>query len=108
MTEEQRTAQQRKAIEVYCREVAKALDESGQSVQTVFTMPVSITQKNIKEHMFKVVMTALFPEIHSTTELNTKQVSQVYENMNRVIAERYGVSVPWPSIDEQRIESLTK
>ena len=93
----QRTPSQRNAIEVYCREVAKALDESGESVQTAFTLPVSITQENVKHGMFHVVMTALFPEIKSTTELDTGQVSEVYENMNRITAERFGVSIPFPS-----------
>lgn len=95
--EEKRTGQQRKSIELYCKMVAKALDEAGESVQTVFTAPIQITQENVKEHMFKVVMKALFPEKKSTTELNTKQVNQVYENMHRIIAERYGVNVEFPS-----------
>jgi hypothetical protein len=73
------------------------MNDAGHSVQTAFTAPVDITEENVKEHMFKVVMTALYPDVQSTTELDTKQVSEVYENLNRIIAERYGVSVPFPS-----------
>ena len=56
-----RTDQQRKSIELYCKRVAEALDESGESVQTVFTMPVQITQQNVKDGIFKVIQAALFP-----------------------------------------------
>ena len=106
-----RTDQQRKAIELYCKRVAEALDESGESVQTVFTMPVQITQENIKEHMFKVVQAALFPDMVddngniSTTDLDSDQVTQVYENMNRITAERYKVGIDFPSIESMYNES---
>ena len=103
---EQRTAQQRKAIELYCKLVAEALDASGESVQTTFTEPVQITQQSIKDGMFKVVMRALYPKIASTRDLDTDQVTHVYENMNRITAERYGISMDFPSRDSLLNESL--
>ena len=106
--DKKRTDQQRKAIELYCKRVAKALDDSGESVQTAFTAPVGITQENVKEHMFKVVMKALYPGIDSTTDLTINQVTIVYENMNRLTADRYGVSMEFPSYSAQLNESLTK
>ena len=92
----QRTDQQRKAIEVYCREVAKAMNDAGHTVQTAFTADVDISQDNIKQNMFKVVMKKLYPNKESTTELETHEVTDVYENMNRITAERYGVSMQFP------------
>ena len=103
--EMQRTGQQRKSIEKYCDLVAKAMNDSGESVQTVFTAPVEITHQNIKEYMFKVVMTALYPDKTSTTELDSDQVTKVYDNMHRIVAERYGINVEWPSVESLYNES---
>jgi hypothetical protein len=100
-----RTDLQNRAIHVYCRNVANAMNDSGESVQTVFTAPVDLSQENVKEGMFKVIMTALYPDIKSTTDLDTKQVTEVFENMNRILAERYMISVDWPSIDSLYNES---
>ena len=101
----QRSDQQRKAIELYCKRVAEAMDEAGESVQTVFTMPVQITQENIKECMFKVVMHAMYPEKTSTTELDSDQVTKVYDNMQRLVADRYKINVEFPSIESMYNES---
>jgi hypothetical protein len=101
-----RTDQQRKSIEVYCRNVANAMNDAGESVQTVFTAPVDLSQENVKEGMFKVIMTALYPDIKSTTDLDTKQVTEVFENMNRILAERYMISVDWPSQDSLYQEAM--
>ena len=104
----QRSPQQRKAIELYCKQVADAMNDAGHSVQTAFTAEVAISHENIKEHMFKVVMHSLYPDKTSTTELETDEVTNVYENMNRITAERYGVSMVFPSYESELNESLIK
>jgi hypothetical protein len=81
------------------------MNDAGESVQTVFTAPIDLSQENIKSGMFKVIMIALYPDIKSTTDLDTKQVGDIYENMNRLLAERYGISVDWPSQDSLYNES---
>jgi len=103
-----RTPQQRKAIEVYCRKLADALNNAGYTVndQVVLRLPVSWTQENIKELMFKQIMTALYPEKESTTQLDTDEVSEVYENLNLAVSERTGVSVAWPCEEELMQERL--
>ena len=93
----QRTPAQQRSIELYCKRVANAMNDAGESVQTAFTAEVAISQENIKDGMFKVVMHALYPDKTSTTELETDEVTHVYENMNRITAERYGVSMEFPS-----------
>lgn len=105
-----RSDQQRNSIELYCRKLAEALNDAGFSVNdnVVIKLPVSWTQGNVKELMFKAIMTALYPEISSTTELETDQVSAVYEELNRAVAERTGVHVPFPSKDELMNESLNR
>ena len=99
---EQRTAQQRKALEVYCHGLAEILNASGYDFNDgkVIRLPVAFTQENVKEYMFKKVMTAMYPDKTSTTELSTTEIQQVYENLNTFTAEKFGVSVTWPSQEE--------
>ena len=107
-----RSGQQRKSIEVYCKRVADAMNDAGHSVQEVFTAELDISQENIKKGMFKVVMRALYPNKVdedgniSTTDLDSDEVTKVYENMNRITAERYGVSMDFPSKDSMFNEAM--
>ena len=97
-----RTDPQRKAIEVYCREVANALNEQGVDLKAVLekkAIPVSCTQDNIKENIFKPILAAMFPPKTSTTELTTGEVTEVYEHMNRWTANEFGVSMEFPHDD---------
>ena len=101
----QRTDRQRKSIEVYCKHLAEQLNDKGLDVQTVIKAPVSLTQENVKTHLFKVIMKALYPDYISTTELTTTQCQEVYEHLNKITGERYGVSMDWPSIDSLYADS---
>ena len=98
----QRTEQQRKALEVYCDGLAEILNASGYNFNDgkVIRLPVSFTQENVKEYMFKKVMMAMYPDKTSTTELSTTEIQAVYENLNSFTAEHFGVSVTWPSEEE--------
>ena len=93
-----KSRKQENAYHKYCRLIAKELDDGGYSVQEVFTLPVTITKDNVFEGIWKRFMTALYPEITSTTdpEFTPDKVAAVYENMNRALAEKYGVSIPFP------------
>lgn len=97
-----RTDQQRKSIEVLCREVAGALNDSGYDLKAVLSqkaIPVPCTQENIKENIFKPIELAMFGK-QSTTELNTSEVNEVYEVMNRWLGEKFGIHVPFPCEDD--------
>jgi len=100
-----RTPAQQAAIEVYCREVARSLNDAGFDLELVLKakpMAVSCTQENIKETLFKPVMHALYPEITSTTKLEKMHVTDVYEHMNRWLANTFPEAehVPFPSDSE--------
>ena len=100
-----RTDQQRKAIEVYCRESAKALNDAGFNLKAILEakpIDVECTQENIKDTIFKPIVQALYPEKTSTTQLTTGEVTHVYEVMNRWLAEHFGVHVPFPSEENQQ------
>lgn len=97
-----RTDQQNKAIHKYCEQLADALNDAGYTFndQKVIQIDVQFTKENVKESIWRNVQTALYPEKHSTTELEKMEVSEVYENISRFIGERAGVHVPFPSQEE--------
>jgi len=97
--EQQRTKLQNKSLHKWCELLAVALDESGYDMREVVSLPIRPTKENVKENIVHAVMTALYPKIKSTKDLDTKQIQEVYNVTDRAISERFGVHVPWPSID---------
>lgn len=98
--ERQRSDQQRKAIEVYCRELAKALNDAGldqRSVLAAMSEGVEIPwrQESIKDVLWRRVQTAQTGK-QSTTQLSRQEVGQIYEIVNRWTSDTFGVGVPWP------------
>lgn len=94
-----RTGQQRKAIEVFCKNVAQVLNDGGLSVQVMLKSDVEVpwSQALVKEIMWKGIQKAMFNK-KSTTELDTSEVTQIYEVFNRHMSE-HGVFVEFPSND---------
>ena len=99
----QRTDQQNKSIHLFCDLLAEALNDAGHTLndKVVIKADIDFTKENVKEQIWKPVQQAMYPDKTSTTQLTTGEVSKVYEQINRFIAERAGVSVPFPSEDEQ-------
>jgi hypothetical protein len=100
MTEKQRTDQQRKAIEVMCREYAFYLNAAGLEQRAVFAkmrdgVDIPWSQETVKENLLKPIVKAMFDK-DSTADLETDQVSKVYETLNRWTSEKLGVSVEFP------------
>lgn len=97
-----RTLTQNNAIHKYCDELSKALNEAGLDMRKVLKPGVSIpwSRDLVKKHLWKPIQDAMY-EKRSTTQLNRVEVSEVYEVLNRHTAEKLGLSVPFPSRDEQ-------
>ena len=104
----QRTHQQNRALHLYCQMVADELNAAGYDAQTVITLPISLTQDIVKDCIFRVIMRALYPDYESTTELSTTEMQNVYENMNAATAEKFGVSIPWPSEEAMQFDAILK
>lgn len=96
-----RTPKQNSSIHLYCRELAVRLNESGYDMRKVLKQGVDIPwdEKAVKTHLWKPIQKVMF-DIESTTELNRKQVSEVYEVLSRHLAEKTGVSMPFPHREE--------
>lgn len=101
-----RTDKQNRAYWLMCRMVADKLGAAGYSAQEVITLPITITPDIVHENIFKVIMRTMYPERGSTTELETTEMQQTFETMNAALAEKFGVSVDWPSQDGMSFAEL--
>ena len=93
-----RTLKQNKCAHSYCGQLADALNDAGYDFNDgkVIRLPVAFTPENVKESMFKKVMTSLYPDKVSTTELNTEEMQCVYDNLNRFTSDLFGIGLDWP------------
>lgn len=92
------TTQQRKATHKYFEEVARELNNQGIDVKVL----VSNLRVDATPEMMKNIYRAIGKEkfgITSTEELTTSQVTQCYEEMNRLLAS-VGVHISFPSQSE--------
>ena len=99
-----RTNPQNRAFHLWLTRLAEALNDAGFSVNDhlVIQCDIGFTKENLKETVVRPVMTALYPEITSTTKLSTTQIQDVYLYVDRAISERTGVTVAWPAMEEER------
>lgn len=88
-----RTTPQNNALHRALREVAQEMYMQDLDMRTVIKVPIRPTEDNVKEEMLKPVMKALYPEISSTTKLDTKQMSELWEVFSGFIQDRFGIYV---------------
>ncbi len=96
---EQRTLNQNSALHLYFTQLAEALNNSGFDLQKTLKVDVPWTPALIKELLWRPVQ-SLYLKKKSTTELNKiEDIDKIYDIVNRTIAQRTGVHIPFPSID---------
>ena len=98
--ENQRTPAQQASIEIYCRKVAKALNDAGIDKREFYKrmkegIRLPNTQESIKEDFWKFIQDSMLGK-KSTKKLSTKEVSLIYEAMNQACADTFGISLPFP------------
>jgi len=101
---EKRTDKQNKSLHLFCGLLAEELNNSGLDMKKVLKPSIDIawTSDSIKEYLWRPIQKVMFQK-QSTTELETAEVSQVYEVLNRHLSEKFGITVPFPC-DEKTIE----
>ena len=103
-----RSESQQAAIEVFCRELAEALNDAGYEMKAVLAVKkvdVPWTQESVKEVLFKPIVKAMLNK-DSTTKLNTDEVSKVYEVLDRHMSENFTIHVEFPSRERMMAEAL--
>jgi hypothetical protein len=97
---EQRTPRQNNALHLFFSLLAEELNAGGYDMRKVIREAIDIpwTPYSVKEYLWRPVQKAQLGK-KSTTKLTTKEIDQVYDTVNRVIGERTGVHVDFPSIE---------
>ena len=102
-TEKQlRTEQQRKAIEVYCREMANQANDAGYKFSAFIEhkklkgTETPWSQELFKEYVWRPVQQAYLKKT-STTQLKPEEVTVIYDVVNRKMAEIAGISMNFPN-----------
>jgi hypothetical protein len=101
MTEIKRTQTQNKALHKYFELLAQALNEAGYTVQLVLKekMELDWDKDMVKDLLWRSAQQAILRK-RSTMELNKQQdIDKVYEHLNRHMAEKFGLHVPFPSME---------
>jgi hypothetical protein len=92
------TEKQRSALHVYLRQVVNALNDAGLDQRVVLKPEVEIpwTEASAKEHLWRPIQKLMTDKV-STTELDTVDPSDIHRVLDKHLAERFGISFPWPS-----------
>lgn len=93
--EKKRTGRQNNSIHLYFEEVARELNNSGIDMRVlVKNLQVSHTKESVKG-IWRAIAEAKYGK-KSTTELTSKEIDEVFDEFNRLLAE-FGIHVPFPS-----------
>lgn len=97
---EQRTTKQNKALHVYCEELAVELNNAGLDMKAVLKPEIDIPWNGltVKEYIWRPIQKAALKK-ESTTELTTAEVNQIFEIIHRHISMKFGLDVPFPSVE---------
>lgn len=106
-TEKQRTLKQNRALHLLFKHLADELNEAGLDMRKTLKPNVQIPWNGgtVKEYMWRPIMKTQLQK-KSTTELTTKDIDEVFDTINRHLAIRFGLHVPFPSIESLMIEEL--
>lgn len=101
-TGKKRTPKQQASLQIYCREVARQLNEAGLSMQAVLAEGTEIpwTEESVKNQIWRKVQKALTNK-ESTTEPSTAEYPQIYDVVNNHLSTKFGIGVEWPHKGEE-------
>ena len=95
-----RTDQQNRAMHKYFSMLADALNDAGLDIQHTLAKPLELpwSESLVKDLIWRQVQIACTDK-QSTTELNRTEVSDIYQIIDRHLAQTHGISVAFPSQD---------
>ena len=100
-----RTNAQNNSLYKWERMLAKALNDGGIPFgDVVIKLPREFSQQNIHALIVHPLMAALYPDKTSTAQLSTVEIQDIWMRADKVISERTGVTIPWPSSEPPMME----
>ena len=93
--EKQRTLQQNKSLHLFFKLLADELNNAGLYMKKVLKPNIEIpwNDKTIKEYLWKPIQKAMLLK-ESTTEMNTGDMTKIWEVLNLHLGEKFGLEVP--------------
>jgi hypothetical protein len=107
--DKKRTLTQNNSIHKFCELLSEELDNAGLDIKRTLKEEFEIpwSPERVKELLWKPLQEAMLDKT-STTQLTTKEVSKVYEVLNRWLGTKHGLHVPWPSEEDQTNKKTNK
>lgn len=93
-----RTIQQNRALHKFYDLVSKELNDKGLTVAKTIKADIIWSQSSVKEVLWKPIQEAVLKK-KSTTELNKDEIDKVYDVINMALGQRFGIHIPFPSIE---------
>jgi len=96
-----RTKLQNRSFHKYFEMLSYTLNSAGLDMKKVLKPSVDIpwTAANVKAHLWRPIQEAMFNK-ESTTQLDTGEVSAVYEVVNKHLGANHGIHVPFPNKED--------
>ena len=98
-----RTKKQNASLWKWLTMLADTLNDAGydriKTLQTLRKDPnieIPNDKDTIYEDIWMKVQEAVYPECEGSSDLETTEMSNVYEIINRHLVKAFGVSIPWP------------
>lgn len=97
----QRTNQQNKALHVLFRLLSNELNNAGLDMRKTLKPEIEIpwSPSSAKEYLWRPIQQAQLTK-RSTTELTTVEIDEVFNTLNRHLAEKFGLHIPFPSVED--------
>ena len=95
---ELRTKKQNNSLHKGLRNLADKLNDAGLDMQKVFAVKrVSIpwTEDSAREYLFNQISMAMY-DGRTSSQLDTKEIQEVWKVLNRHMGENFGITVDWP------------
>lgn len=106
MEKPKRTDQQRKAVEVYFKEVSTELNNSGIGMANFLKdFEIDVTPQSVKD-VFRAIGKAKYGK-ESTADLTTTELQGCWEEFNRALGDK-GISVIFPHNDGLDDETIIR
>lgn len=104
-----RTTQQNKSLHVYFQYLADELNNAGYDVLKTLRHDISIDWNAtlIKELIWRKVQKTAYKK-QSTADLSSGELQILWETINRHVGEKFGIHVPFPSLESMLEEEKSK
>ena len=98
---EQRTKQQNKAMRKLFSLLSDELNEKGLEMKVILKSDCKIwwTPEAILEYLWRPLQKVMYQK-ESTTQLTTQEVNKIYEQLAKIIGEKHGIEINFPSQQE--------